>query len=118
MTNDTGLVERVNSGRNVADILNEMERERFQAASRIEALEAEVERFAWQPIETAPKDTLVLLYGEPCGEIFGRFREPTIVVGANRYDYWAVDATDYYQVTVEPTHWMPLPNPPSQEGTG
>jgi hypothetical protein len=59
----------------------------------------------WQPIETAPKDhfTDVLLWGVDLGVTIGFWS-----------DGWArIDGLD-----VDPTHWMPLPAPPAQEGEG
>ena len=65
----------------------------------------------WQPIETAPKDsTIVLLYGlcvdwASAGVTMGYFNE----------DYgWRSQETDGYNdpFLLQPTHWMPLPEPP------
>lgn len=73
----------------------------------------------WQPIETAPKDgTWILLCkatdadGKPItGESFGLF--------VQRAAWWEVDGwVDYCamvrdpNVFFNPTHWMPLPEPP------
>lgn len=55
----------------------------------------------WQPIETAPKpnpwDRRLLLFYPPRGHRV----EPTVILGG--YD---PDAKE------QPTHWMPLPEPP------
>lgn len=77
---------------------------------------------SWQPIETAPKDgAAILVYGRnsfacepymgvrqwfswPSGG--GVWAEPNI--SAHDLDDWLDD---------EITHWMPLPQPPAQEGT-
>lgn len=61
----------------------------------------------WQPIETAPKDgTLILVFpfDVVCWQITGDL------------GYWFADRVseidgDYLEEY--PTHWMPLPNPPS-----
>ncbi len=59
----------------------------------------------WQPIKTAPEDTRVLVC-RPKGSYVSR-------VGTDKFTYcggrrcW-IDSNDDYQ----PTHWMPLPEPP------
>jgi hypothetical protein len=54
----------------------------------------------WQPISTAPKDgTWVLLYSQHDGIRIGNW---------DRIE-WADDGDG---VALEPTHWMPLPEPP------
>ena len=77
----------------------------------------------WQKIETAPKDgTTVLLYPWP-GQAHG------VMVGVweavDEYSEWhgksftfAGFVDDYYSqepIDWEPTHWMPLPEPPEEE---
>ncbi len=73
----------------------------------------------WQPIETAPKDTAVLL---------GCFSAPDgldllcdcIMVGEWRQDCWVVSMglsargmTVMASMLMPWTHWMPLPDPPA-----
>jgi len=63
----------------------------------------------WKPIETAPKDTSVLLYTFfgliYCGrERYGNLGEPN-----QREFMWRCDSSGRY---ANPTHWMPLPAPP------
>ena len=54
----------------------------------------------WQPIETAPKDdTDVLVL---CGD--------DILVGSFCATMWWIEQTSYEKR--DPTHWMPLPEPP------
>ena len=54
----------------------------------------------WQPIETAPRDgKIILIYGEDFGVTEGRCDQ----------GYWLVF---WYHTDVNPTHWMPLPEPP------
>jgi hypothetical protein len=70
----------------------------------------------WQPIETAPKDgTLVLLYFP--GGCFSN--DGNVCVG-----FWSTDGSDDWfsrecdsnsmtELGDFPTHWMPIPEPPS-----
>jgi len=63
----------------------------------------------WQPIETAPKDTPVLVYGK---DLYGHF----IVTGAELGEYgWRVLGVSGYEweTDVEPTHWAPPEFPES-----
>lgn len=77
----------------------------------------------WQPIETAPKDgTEILVY------VRGDSLFPTAAAykSARYFDkeygdpdymeegwYWAFGyPSDFHEGTIEPTHWMPMPEPP------
>lgn len=76
----------------------------------------------WQPIETAPKDeTLILLFGkERYGECYD-LDEVVIQIG-----YWSTWHSGQWRLELFgpnedtlwfiPTHWMPLPPPPSDIG--
>ncbi len=61
----------------------------------------------WQPIEIAPKDRnrVIVTDGfEVCDAYF------------NNGDWWQYECgDDWYSVTINPTHWMPLPEPPRKE---
>jgi hypothetical protein len=65
----------------------------------------------WQKIETAPKDgTIILAY---CPNHFyngGAFIGEAVFIP--EFSIWEerIDGC-----VVEPTHWMPLPNPPKEE---
>jgi len=65
----------------------------------------------WQPIETAPNDTLVLLYlggnDIEIGEGWHTYDEPPYGTPSKEL-YWWVDERG----RVYPTHWMMLPEPP------
>ena len=69
----------------------------------------------WQPIETAPKDRMILGYIPDPPEwssIYGHVR----VILADEFDGRLVEWTHFAgddTTTVVPTHWMPLPEPPS-----
>lgn len=81
-----------------------------RAADELDAKDkqiAELEAGGWQPIETAPKDGTEILGIQ----YHGRFSDPGIV----RWDdsdqeWWDMDADQYGF----PTHWQPLPAPPSR----
>lgn len=61
----------------------------------------------WQPIETAPKDEAVLLYGA---------KRLEMCVGMNHSrDGWVTDTTSEWMSMYTPTHWMPLPAAPSAQ---
>ncbi len=58
---------------------------------------------SWQPIETAPKDGSRILLATPTGKISGG-------MWSLQYRVWS-----WPYVMVEPTHWMPIPEPPIPE---
>lgn len=70
----------------------------------------------WRPIETAPRDGTVLLTFNPDLWV-GR----VIFDARIRMARWSVDADTWYiqgvnsTIPLEPTHWMPLPQPPEDE---
>ena len=67
----------------------------------------------WQPIETAPKDGTPIL-AWPCGDGWGG-KFPYVVqwVPPNEHHdgLWREAAGEQYD-DFDPTHWMPLPEPP------
>jgi hypothetical protein len=70
----------------------------------------------WQPIETAPKDVKILICGGTWGceysplEFSGwPFKEVALAIYNPEYSEWADDEYNY-----QPTHWMPLPEPPQE----
>jgi len=58
----------------------------------------------WQPIETAPKDGIPLLLRSKNN----RMADGMWVAVTSDKGYWA-----WSMVKQEPTHWMPLPQPPA-----
>lgn len=64
---------------------------------------------AWQPIETAPRDGTLIIGWEP-GDV------PRVC-----WPYWRTDQEGLWRYSdafhgsyaITPTHWMPLPDPPS-----
>ena len=62
----------------------------------------------WQPIATAPKDGHILIFAPPdIIYVVEHFEGP------NDVDYWTEARGDQYE-TFAATHWMPLPEPPSE----
>ena len=65
------------------------------------------ERFKWRPIEHAPKDGTPIIYfdGRHCiGEAFWQDKDE------HPPAWWDEANTE----EVEPTHWIPLPEPPEE----
>jgi hypothetical protein len=58
----------------------------------------------WQPIETAPKDGTHILVQTPFGM--------TTAYSTGYFIWTGVFSADYDNPGIEPTHWMPLPEPP------
>lgn len=70
---------------------------------------------AWQPIETAPKDgTSVLLLFKGCAieALWECVDSGDWESGLQPSYYWS-SKFDWFDDGTEPTHWMPLPNPPA-----
>ena len=66
---------------------------------------------AWQPIESAPKDRMVLVYCPWVHQVC----PGTLFSGRSRTKAgWKItfSITAEYRIVGEPTHWMPLPEPP------
>lgn len=62
----------------------------------------------WQPIETAPKDTSVLVVGE-YGYVWVAKYEYVGPRAGTRWETFGLGRLPF-----EPTHWMPLPKPPKK----
>jgi hypothetical protein len=60
----------------------------------------------WQPIETAPRDGEYFLAWNGNWRGLARFWEPNYEGDPP----WVDETTQY--IVPEPTHWMPLPEPP------
>ena len=64
----------------------------------------------WQPIETAPKngEWVLLYFPHYAKSSVGKWRSPS----PEYYQHWCIEGgvTPY-----DPTHWMPLPQPPKEE---
>ena len=84
----------------------------------------EVQAMRWQPIETAPKDTEVLVWREDSGPFIAKFTDPYEVITVEEmerdglefpddFEEWWSDAYGWQEGSERPTHWMPLPPPPA-----
>ena len=77
----------------------------------LDSMKILLDRFSWQPIETAPKDGTPILAYEPTPgsptEEDGRYYITTGYRVRNQYR----TGTEHEN----PTHWMPLPEPPKEE---
>jgi hypothetical protein len=77
----------------------------------------------WQPIETAPKDgTAILVWNGLNSGFYTREQDMGVALwrkqafpGNDRMRWCAKDCCDGV-TTYEPTHWMPLPDPPQEGG--
>lgn len=72
----------------------------------------------WQPIETCPEATIVLLYADTSEPAFRNWR---IATGSKHHrDYPTYENESQFhwggrnlmKWELHPTHWMPLPEPP------
>lgn len=71
----------------------------------------------WQPIETAPKDGRRLLLGWVDGQVtegFWRWKQPPGFPNYRWSDDWiGWTRVEFEDKGINPTHWMPLPEPPT-----
>lgn len=79
----------------------------------------------WQPIETAPKDDLILLYGllDPHPnerQLYSGLDRPTRVTAYwdSIDEAWSPMGGTWTGPWFKPTHWMPLPSPPPSADEG
>lgn len=77
-----------------------------QVARLISLAKAEALAEGWQPIETVPKDTAILL---------GPTKRMGICVGMHHSrDGWVTETPSEWVPIYPPTHWRPLPPPPKE----
>ncbi len=90
------------------DLANELQEKAAQSARKL------LSPVGWQPIETAPKHWKILAYEPPTiengieivsGDFYTAWRE------GDDWIYAVGETIDDYKIC-EPTHWMPLPEPP------
>lgn len=60
----------------------------------------------WQPIETAPKDKWILVW---CSNVKSCF----VAMWNGEVEDFVGEAHDLYIDSIDATHWMPLPEPPT-----
>ena len=85
----------------------------------------------WQPIETAPKDDMIIVYCPPEDAKFEFFEgegaemvddpKPAFIGCAQWFEYdcgFGVFGIHWLGDTSQPTHWMPLPAPPAARSGG
>jgi len=74
--------------------------------------------YVWQPIETAPKDTPLLLFGLPDSSDYVTWVELTIISGYwdTVEGAWCSTTADWTGPFINATHWMSLPDPPRKNG--
>ena len=74
---------------------------------------------AWRDISTAPKDeTTVLLWAEPLSEpVIGWFGAEENTDFGIRPAGWISSLGDFMPEGKQPTHWMPLADPPKDADT-
>lgn len=87
---------------------------------------------SWQSIETAPKYTELLVYRKDAGVMLGIYTSPDQFTPESHWDETAEALGDAFEAEdwflfcwdgaeradgdLAPTHWMPLPMPPSSAG--
>jgi len=93
-------------------------REKATREAQSAAIAAWNQRSTWQPIETAPRDKPLRLWGKfannsdmPSREITGQWHE-----GQSAWSEWCEPPSDWVGPEpfsgIHPTHWQPLPSPP------
>jgi hypothetical protein len=69
---------------------------------------------SWQPIETAPKDGTRILLWDTDEVVIAKWDDIS-TGGAKGWQIAVVNMhsnLNYYEAAYNPTHWMPLPEPP------
>jgi hypothetical protein len=66
----------------------------------------------WQPIDTAPKDGRVILILTERGNVYSPCQWENGEISENGFWLWWQDEPAWLTEVVNPTHWMPLPDPP------
>ncbi len=101
------------------DALRQAEARELAALAELDEANAKLREFAWQPIETAPRDRVILLYrpGEDGARRVAPGSWDSRECSKHPKPFWRcwfgrpnVDWDRYYQ----PTHWQPMPEPPTK----
>lgn len=70
----------------------------------------------WQPIESAPKDRPILVWGPPEDDSPKQIRAQCVVAfWCACLSEWHLADADEEPTWIGITHWMPLPDPPTKE---
>lgn len=80
------------------------------AGAAIRDLLAELRRLEWRPIETAPNYEEVLVWLPVFGAAAGTLGRYGWMIGKR-----SIIGRGTAALGIEPTHWMPLPEPPSDD---
>lgn len=68
----------------------------------------------WQPIETAPTEGVILVYGPMWHEIAGNVGSFPVVAEVKRFANGVIGFVPIHEYTyaleVSPTHWIPIPD--------
>jgi len=67
---------------------------------------------SWQPIETAPRDGTAIL---AAWNMLYKAKRWTVQPVVFLYGGWLHSWDEDEELPLEPTHWMPLPQPPNEE---
>lgn len=78
----------------------------------------------WQPIATAPRHAEVLVWRDDSGPFIAKLVTPDAVISPEEmereglefpddFEEWFSDAYGWQEGSERPTHWMPLPAPPT-----
>ena len=76
-------------------------------ADDLAAARRELARFQWQPIESAPKTNHAYLVYCP------RYKNTFAVCWDEASKWWVLSGTSFHGVIERPSHWMYLPEPPT-----
>lgn len=103
----------------VAEMRDGYRNERRELIARIETLEKALE---WQPIETAPKDKSILLANASNGYMVCGAWATSIDTGESAWRIGSSWEDDEHVCLIlkegVATHWMPLPEPPTEATKG
>lgn len=67
----------------------------------------------WQPIDSAPKMKTIILWADTSTPEFPNWKMATGYWSAG-HDVWIWDGHAVPPWEIQPTHWMPLPAPPTE----
>lgn len=72
---------------------------------------------SWQPIETAPRMRIILLWAVTDISDAGEIKNWKMATGhySDGDEGWEWDGRVLQPYDVQPTHWQPLPDPPAAE---